>query len=196
MKKVTLKKINTWLIATLASASIIVAASYEAPVDIVKDDDDDDKKNHITIVESRKKQSVVSKTVERIPVVIRMLFMIPMWFAGTLLLKLLEPFKKYLVSALATFIILALIVFLIAKLLFPDLKLKDIFTKKTLIILVVASLIIPLVNFTMSITIDDYLKYVMLTDFIIGIIVLMIILVPLAALKRKISSIMIPDENI
>ena len=86
------------------------------------------------------------------------------------------------------------ICFVIAvKLLFPNMKLSEILTKKNLIVLTVSSLGITIINTYLTITNSDYRKYTLLIRFVIGLMTLTFMLRPFIILKRKIDSIIIPD---
>ncbi|MDO4199134.1 MAG: hypothetical protein Q4D13_09140 [Erysipelotrichaceae bacterium] len=174
----------------VVSASILLGASVENPASLINSNDDD---SHHIVMEDNQKVNVAEAMVHRIPLVIRILLLIPMWFAGNLLLKLLDPFKSFFLSWIMTFIVMVLCFVIAVKLLFPDMKLKDILTKKNIIILLVSSLVISLINQYLIITNSDYRYYSSLIRFVIGLLTLVFMLRPFIILKRKIDSIIIPD---
>lgn len=175
---------------TMVSASILLGAAMEDPYDLINSNDDD---SHHIVIEDKQNISVAEVMVHRIPLIIRVLLLIPMWIAGNLLLKLLDPLKSFFLQWLFTFLIMTICFVVAVKLLFPNMKLSEILTKKNLIILTISSLGITIINTYLTITNSDYRKYTLLIRFVIGLMTLTFMLRPFVILKRKIDSIIIPD---
>jgi len=180
MKDVTKKKIKKTTAATILSASLLVASLNENPKYILSPTDDDN--HHIEYVEedNKKKSSRATFTI------IKAFTLIPLWAIGTILLKLLAPFKSMIITFIVSFLLLSLIIYLIAKWLFPDLSFKDIFNKQTIIIIGVISLIISIANKLLLFS-DKYRNYVIVVDFIVGLLCLLIVLLPIVIFKRKLE---------
>lgn len=189
-KKGLKRKAKIAAATTMVSASILLGAAMEDPYDLINSNDDDS--NHI-VIEDKQNISVVEAMVHRIPLIIRVLFLIPMWIAGNLLLKLLDPLKSFFLQWLFTFLIMTICFVIAVKLLFPNMKLSEILTKKNLIILTISSLGITIINTYLTITNSDYRKYTLLIRFVVGLMTLTFMLRPFIILKRKIDSIIIPD---
>ena len=189
-KKGLKRKAKIAAATTMVSASILLGAAMEDPYDLINSNDDDS--NHI-VIEDKQNISVVEAMIHRIPLIIRVLLLIPMWIAGNLLLKLLDPLKSFFLQWLFTFLIMTVCFVIAVKLLFPNTKLSEILTKKNLIILTISSLGITIINTYLTITNSDYRKYTLLIRFVVGLMTLTFMLRPFIILKRKIDSIIIPD---
>ena len=189
-KKGLKRKAKIAAATTMVSASILLGAAMEDPYDLINSNDDDS--NHI-VIEDKQNISVVEAMIHRIPLIIRVLLLIPMWIAGNLLLKLLDPLKSFFLQWLFTFLIMTICFVVAVKLLFPNMKLSEILTKKNLIILTISSLGITIINTYLTITNSDYRKYTLLIRFVVGLMTLTFMLRPFIILKRKIDSIIIPD---
>ena len=189
-KKRLKQKLKIGAAATIVSASILLGASVEDPSSLIDSSDDDS--NHI-VIEDNQKTGFMETMVHRIPLVIRCLLLIPLWALGNLLIHILNPFKNVFLEFLLTFLVMTFIFVIIMKMLFPDMKLKDILNRKNLIILLLSSLGITVFNRVMIIINEDYRHYVAIFRFSIGIIILSLMLRPFIKLKRKIDSIIIPD---
>lgn len=189
-KKGLKRKAKIAAATTMVSASILLGAAMEDPYDLINSNDDD---SHHIVIEDKQNISVVEAMVHRIPLIIRVLLLIPMWIAGNLLLKLLDPLKSFFLQWLFTFLIMTICFVVAVKLLFPNMKLSEILTKKNLIILTISSLGITIINTYLTITNSDYRKYTLLIRFVVGLMTLTFMLRPFIILKRKIDSIIIPD---
>ena len=189
-KKGLKRKAKIAAATTMVSASILLGAAMEDPYDLINSNDDDS--NHI-VIEDKQNISVVEAMIHRIPLIIRVLLLIPMWIAGNLLLKILDPVKSFFLQWLFTFLVMTVCFVIAVKLLFPNTKLSEILTKKNLIILTISSLGITIINTYLTITNSDYRKYTLLIRFVIGLMTLTFMLRPFIILKRKIDSIIIPD---
>lgn len=193
-KKGLKRKAKIAAATTMVSASILLGAAMEDPYDLINSNDDD---SHHIVIEDKQNISVAEAMVHRIPLIIRVLLLIPMWIAGNLLLKLLDPLKSFFLQWLFTFLIMTICFVVAVKLLFPNMKLSEILTKKNLIILTISSLGITIINTYLTITNSDYRKYTLLIRFVVGLMTLTFMLRPFIILKRKIDSIIIPDlDNI
>ncbi len=189
-KKGLKRKAKIAAATTMVSASILLGAAMEDPYDLINSNDDD---SHHIVIEDKQNISVVEAMVHRIPLIIRVLLLIPMWIAGNLLLKVLDPLKSFFLQWLFTFLVMTICFVIAVKLLFPNMKLSEILTKKNLIILTVSSLGITIINTYLTVTNSDYRKYTLLIRFVIGLMTLTFMLRPFIILKRKIDSIIIPD---
>lgn len=118
--------------------------------------------------------------------ILKSILMLPLWIIGSIILKLLEPLKNFMLSFLFTFIFLCLIVYIISKLLFPNLKFKDIFTKRNILIILISSLLINLARIILPLINKDLLKYSLIIYLLLGLICLLIIMLPLIKLARQV----------
>lgn len=184
------KKAKIAAAATFISASILLGASVEDAATFIDTSDDDS--NHITLHEEQK-VNLPETMVHRIPLVIRALCLIPMWALGNILITLLNPFKNMFLHWLLTFVIMTICFVIAVKILFPNMKLSEILTKKNIIILLVSSFLITAVNEVLVLTNKDYRHYTILIRFVLGLAVLTFMVRPFVILKRKIESIIIPD---
>jgi len=135
------KKIKKALIATTAASSIIINQTFDEPMDIIQQDNDPEVKE---IEETNKEltfKQKVKKMITSLPIVVKIIFVIPLWLVGWLLIIALKKLWAFgfetIVSKVCYWIIVLLVILtilFIAKCIFlPDVKLKDMFNKKTLL---------------------------------------------------------------
>lgn len=199
------KKIKKGLIAGLTSASVLVGSTFDSPQDIINNPtnhtkpvveqyyDQDDQKQESNSKHDELKEKL-KKLIYKIPINIRVYICIPLWFLGTAILTLLDVLLKVVIVPLAHVIInFALHVLLLVaavgicvKLLFPDLPWSKIFNKRTILLILLGSLILSVCDIIMPIFWDKYLFYRNVSKLAIGIIFLLIILRPF--IKKKLEN--------
>lgn len=172
------KRILMAFIAIVASASVSLAGFFSEPaalldreikipsaqVDVLVDDDDDegdeneDRENKESF--SEKARSLIL----RIPLAIRSTIGLAMWCIGWVLIKLvailwigvLAPLLTFLLRTILSFLIFAAVIAAVLKLLFPWLKLRDIFCRKNLILLLIISILFNLLDMMLPLVWDGY----------------------------------------
>ena len=174
------RKIAMGLVALIASASVALAGFFSEPaalldreikipspqVDVLVDDDDDEGDEN---EENEKNEGFSEKTkamILRIPIAVRGTVGIVMWTLGWVLIKLatllwvgvLSPLLGFLLHVLLTFAILAAVVAGVLKLLFPWLRLRDIFNKKNIIFLLIVSVLLNLCDLILPLVWKDYTR--------------------------------------
>jgi len=177
-RKTLKQKLKISSLAALTSATVLTKANN----DLKQLSDRQFETSHIAYIDEYKQAFKFSYVVKSI-------LMIPLWFIGSILLKLLEPLKSFVLSFIFTFVCLCLIVLLIGKLLFPKLKIKDILSLKNILIIMLFSFLINISKYILLIINKDYLKYTILFYFLLGIICLCIVLLPLIRLAKSINNI-------
>ncbi len=175
------KKGNRFLmavVAVVASASVSLAGFFSEPaalldrdiripsaqVDVIVDDNDDEGEEN---EEQQKKEGFSEKVKDlilRIPFAVRSTVGMVLWGIGWVLIKLvtllwvgvLSPVLAFLLRSLLTFLILAALTAAVLKLLFPWLRLKDIFCKKNIIFLFAVSVLMNLMDLILPLFWDKY----------------------------------------
>ena len=167
-------------VALVASASVALAGFFSEPaalldrdiripspsVDVMVDDDDDEGEENGQNEEETSFSEKARSFILRIPWVIRSTVGIAMWSFGWLILKmlsllwigLLSPLLSFLIKCLLTFLLFAAVIAAVLKLLFPWLRLRDIFNMKNLIFLIVVSVLINLCDAVLPLVWEEYSK--------------------------------------
>ena len=182
------------LAAGVASLGFMVASAFSSPTDIlegVRDSEDDE--NNITIINVSKEIKKKGSILEKIPFLIRALVGIPLWFLGTLLIKLvtgvvklvLAPIISFVLAWLFVFLMLLCVILLCLKLLFPNTPIKEFINKNFLITVAICSLAIKAIDLFMNKIVSSYNNYRFLVIFILGLISISIVIVPIVIKKSK-----------
>lgn len=201
MKKNNDKKVVLAFSTLIASFGLFVASAFSSPTDLlenVRNDNDDD---HNLIVEQAIKETKTKSFVESIPYLIRVLIGIPLWFIGTVLIKLvtklfkilLTPIIKFILMWLLLFVALFVVTLIILKILFPDKSLKELISKKMIISLLCSSLAINIIDFVFARIFENYHTYRFLVIFILGLISIVIVIVPLLIKESRRPKLIIDD---
>lgn len=140
------KKAQKTAIAATTAASLFVHNTYDKPLDIIEEayEDEDINDEH----SQKKKSSFKIKSrqlLNTLPLPIRIIFLLPLWSLGWLLMLLLRPIWENLLSGVLSqtsyWIILAAIIFIIivisALIYFPGLPLAKLFNKKTISLILI-----------------------------------------------------------
>ena len=97
------------------------------------------------------------------PSVVRGVVLLPFWAVGKALLSLLSllftamsPFLQFLVGILLNAILLFALFALLLKLLFPNLRLRDLFTKRNILLLAIGSLLLSIADTILRTYWEDY----------------------------------------
>ena len=93
-------------------------------------------------------KNIILNLIYKLPKFIRIIFIVPMWFLGTFisfmlnkLLKLLSPILGLIIDFIVSTLISLLIIVICVKILFPNLSLKKILNKKTILTVVIGNFI-------------------------------------------------------
>ena len=154
------------LVALVASASVALAGFFSEPaalldrdikipspqVDVMVDDDDDEGDENQQNEEETSFREKAKSFILRIPWAIRSTVGVAMWSLGWVILKVLSvlwlgvlsPIVSFLLKCLLTFVLFAVLIAGVLKLLFPWLKLSDIFNKRNIIFLIIVSVLVNL----------------------------------------------------
>lgn len=199
--KKTLKKLGMAIIATITSASVLLSNSFDSPKELLEDinkkdiptaqhyeyslnDTNDLKPNS----HNRFKQLIY-----KIPVKIRMILCIPLWFIGNMLLMLfhalfntlLTPIAYIIITFIIQTIILLSVIAVSIKLLFPDLPWSKILSFKTITFVILGSLLMSAFDFAMIRLWDQYSFYRSISKLILGLIVVTMIMKPFIKKKKQ-----------
>ena len=200
-KKETKKKLATGMIAGVTSASVLLGSAFDSPKDLLERFDDKTE----PLIENYEKITIEDrhpwlgmpfkqKTREfvfKIPVKLRMVLCVPLWIMGNALLFMAELLVKTVLTPLGhlvlgflmqTLILLAIIAVCI-KILFPDMPWSKIFSRKTILSVIIGSLIMSIADAVAPLFWEHYRFYRRLSKLILGSVVILLILKPF--LKKK-----------
>lgn len=97
------------------------------------------------------------------PSVVRGVMLLPFWAAGKVLLSLfslmftaLSPVLQILLGVLLNALLLFGLFAILLKLLFPNLRLRDLFTKRNILILTIGSIVLATADAVLRVTWEDY----------------------------------------
>lgn len=181
------KKKKLIIASTISSIGLLTANLFSSPKEIIKNQTIDN--SHIEIMNNNSYiQS--SSIIDKIPLLFKVLVLIPLWLLGTIVIKALNklllligsPLLRFLIRTLLIFLILLLIIIFILKLLFPNKKLKELITKKLILYTFVGSIVLNIVDLLLSKN-KKYQKIKNTVLLILGIIILLLILKPF--IKKK-----------
>ena len=179
MKKNKKKIIKT--AATISGIGVLIANLFESPKDIINNEPINNA--HIETYKNTKHVNLISRLIEKIPLIFKILVIIPLWIIGSLIIKIFNkllllitsPILKFILRTLIIFIILLIIVLLILKLLFPDKTIKELINKKLIISIFIASLILNITDLILMKN-SKYQKIKTIVLFSIGLLLLLLIL--------------------
>ncbi|MBR2578504.1 MAG: hypothetical protein IKE38_06175, partial [Erysipelotrichaceae bacterium] len=131
------KKIIATLAATITGIGVLVSGAFASPEDVINNELNVDK----AIIETGAKEVKKSSFLDKIPVFLRAVIGVPLWLVGHLIMKLvstllkvtLMPAWKFLIIWLVFFLIVLFIVVICIRILFPDMPLREILTKKLIL---------------------------------------------------------------
>ncbi|MBQ1476938.1 MAG: hypothetical protein IIZ33_02200 [Erysipelotrichaceae bacterium] len=191
------KKASIGILASLTSISVLLGGVFDSPKELVEENhekpvilieniddysedelENEEGKDHTGYKDKLKRQ------IYRIPLRIRMIFCVPLWCLGTMILSLgeflwgslLSPVLNVLLTFLLQTIILMAVIGICVKLLFPDLPWRKIFNKRTLLAVLIGSLIMSLLDAVLPLFWKEYRYYKMLGKFLIGLVILTIVM--------------------
>lgn len=195
------------LVALVASASVALAGFFSEPaalldrdikipspqVDVMVDDDDDEGDENQQNEEETSFREKAKSFILRIPWAIRSTVGVAMWSLGWVILKVLSvlwlgvlsPIVSFLLKCLLTFVLFAVLIAGVLKLLFPWLKLSDIFNKRNIIFLIIVSVLVNLCDLVLPRFWDNYRNVRNIVVFSVYVLVTLIIVVAVTIQVRK-----------
>ena len=199
--KKTLKKLGMAIIATITSASVLLSNSFDSPKELLEDINKKDipTAQHYEYILNDTNDSKPNshnrfkELIYKIPVKIRMISCIPLWFIGNMLLMLfhalfntlLTPIAYMIIGFILQTIILLSVIAVSIKLLFPDLPWSKILSFKTITYVILGSLLMSVFDFVMIRLWDQYSFYRSISKLILGLIVVTIIMKPFIKKKKQ-----------
>ena len=195
------KKIEKGIVAGVTSVSVLLGGTFDSPQDLLNEehvkpkaiieqignlDDDPEQEKHKSVLEEKLRDLIY-----RIPVRIRMFLCVPLWFLGTFLISLsdllintlLAPVGHLILNFILHILLLLAVVGICVKILFPDLPWSKIFNKRTILLVILGSVLLSLCDIFMPMIWEDYKMYRNIAKFFTGLTVILIILRPF--LKKK-----------
>ena len=200
------KKAGIGLLASLTSISVLLGGVFDSPQELVRDNHErpviltenfeDFSEDDLENEEGKEKETAKEKLkrqIYRIPIKIRMIFCVPLWFLGSTLLSLgnflwgslLTPLADIILNFLLQTLLLLIVIGVCVKLLFPDLPWRKIFNKKTLLYVLICSVVMTLLDIFLPLVWKKYKFYRMLGKFLLGLVVLVIVIRPI--IEKKIE---------
>ena len=185
------KKILTLIIGLGTLLGVVSAAKYDNPSELIEDQLEQEKAS--TIEETVKVQTAGMSAIGKVPAIIKSLLLLPFWGVGFIILNLLDkviklvglPLLSFLLSWLFLFLILLIIIVSFIKLLYPNLSLKQIVTKRLVISLLICSLLMTVADRLLLGLYSDYESIRKIIRFVLGFVVL--ICLTFNVIKKKIS---------
>ena len=216
MKKELKRKLLTTTTLVSISSSVLLSSTIDNPNEIINNmnikqnnnieyasiNEDDDIFDDYDQEDSGDFKNIILNLIYKLPKFIRIIFIVPMWFLGTFisfmlnkLLKLLSPILGLIIDFIVSTLISLLIIVICVKILFPNLSLKKILNKKTILTVVIGNFILFILDIIMPHIYPDYTFYRNLFKLIVRTIIIIILLIPFIKLfikKNKKARIIIP----
>ena len=216
MKKELKRKLLTTTTLVSISSSVLLSSTIDNPNEIINNmnikqnknieyasiNEDDDIFDDYDQEDSNDFKNIILNLIYKLPKFIRIIFIVPMWFLGTFisfmlnkLLKLLSPILGLIIDFIVSTLISLLIIVICVKILFPNLSLKKILNKKTILTVVIGNFILFILDIIMPHIYPDYTFYRNLCKLIVRTIIIIILLIPFIKLfikKNKKARIIIP----
>ena len=216
MKKELKRKLLTTTTLVSISSSVLLSSTIDNPNEIINNmnikqnnnieyasiNEDDDIFDDYDQEDSSDFKNIILNLIYKLPKFIRIIFIVPMWFLGTFisfmlnkLLKLLSPILGLIIDFIVSTLISLLIIVICVKILFPNLSLKKILNKKTILTVVIGNFILFILDIIMPHIYPDYTFYRNLFKLIVRTIIIIILLIPFIKLfikKNKKVRIIIP----
>ena len=216
MKKELKRKLLTTTTLVSISSSVLLSSTIDNPNEIINNmnikqnnnieyasiNEDDDIFDDYDQEDSNDFKNIILNLIYKLPKFIRIIFIVPMWFLGTFisfmlnkLLKLLSPILGLIIDFIVSTLISLLIIVICVKILFPNLSLKKILNKKTILTVVIGNFILFILDIIMPHIYPDYTFYRNLFKLIVRTIIIIILLIPFIKLfikKNKKVRIIIP----
>ena len=216
MKKELKRKLLTTTTLVSISSSVLLSSTIDNPNEIINNvnirqnnnveyasiNEDDDIFDDYDQEDNSDFKNIILNLIYKLPKFIRIFFVVPMWFLGTFitfitnkLLKLLSPILGTIIDFIVSTLISLLIIVICVKILFPNLSLKKILNKKTILTVVIGNFILFILDIIMPHIYPDYTFYRNLFKLIVRTIIIIILLIPFIKLfikKNKKARIIIP----
>jgi hypothetical protein len=168
---------------------IVMDIDEYANAEVDDEDDADEEKSSKVGVMARFKQAVLS-----LPSSVRLLIITPLWLIGTALMTLItflwntlfaSPLGAFIASFAIGFAVLTGLFAVTAKVLFPDVPLRDILTKRNVLILAVGAVILSGLDVTMPLFWNKYPAVSFLVKLVFGAGVISVLSLRVKAFSQK-----------
>ena len=210
------KKVMASAAVTTASIGALLGSSFETPEELLKDPNvinppaiveiynnrETSEEIREPVFEDEKKsfKDVVKGFVYRIPVPIRAILCLPLWAIGWLIINALTGLWSHVLTPVfstigdwiltALFILLAVLVG--AKAVFPDLPIKKILNRKTILGTIIGVALLAIIDKVLPLFFSNYMVYRNIAILIGGFIIVAILMIPFLkryAIKHQVASI-------
>ena len=195
------KKLIATLAAAIAGIGVLISGAYDTPDDMFTNNEVSDK-NHIVIEASTSvKEKEKAPLISRIPFLVKAIFAVPLWLLGTIVIELIDkflkitflPLLKYIILWILLFLIIMGIIVLIIKLLFPEMKIRDIITRKMIMTVAAGTLVMLLITILLPMAYKPYENYKYVGLFAMGLVLIVYELYPYVKMKAQ-EPVIIYDE--
>lgn len=190
------KKAQKTAIAATTAASLFVNNTYETPLEIIeKSYEDEDFNEHYNQKKKNFFKVKIKQILYNIPQSIRMVFLLPLWSLGWLLMLVFRPIWENLLVGFASEIgywlilgaILLVIVLVSTLIAFPGLPLSKTFNKKTISLILVLLIVLAISDKLLSLFYPAYSNFKRLVKVISCIFIVIISLVFIHFKTRKLK---------
>ncbi len=203
VKKELKRKLLTTTALVSISSSVLLSSTIDNPNEIINNmnikqnnnieyasiNEDDDILNDYDQENNSDSKNLILNLIYKLPKFIRIIFVVPMWFLGTfisfMINKLLSPILGIIIDFIVSTLISLLIIVICVKILFPNLSLKKILNKKTILTVVISNFILFILDIIMPHIYPDYTFYRNLFKLIVRTIIIIILLIPFIKLFIK-----------
>ena len=195
------KKAAVVSIATAASLGVLLSNTFNSPKDLVNNRLIDEQREDISKIDYEKSRKADAKLqwLEKVPVSIRTCIGIPLWALGNLILSVLtplwtlagQPLLQFVLSWLVTAAVVMCVITLAAKILFPEMPLKKLINKKSIVYSLVGTLVYLIVDKVLAITWKGYRSFKFTLRFVFGLAIVTIALVPF--IRKKMEQLKKPE---
>ncbi|HPX32511.1 MAG TPA: hypothetical protein PLT36_03305 [Erysipelotrichaceae bacterium] len=190
------KKAQKTAIAATTAASLFVNNTYETPLEIIeKSYEDEDFNEHYNQKKKNFFKVKIKQILYNIPQSIRMVFLLPLWSLGWLLMLVFRPIWENLLVGFASEIgywlilgaILLVIVLVSTLIAFPGLPLSKTFNKKTISLILVLLIVLAISDKLLTLFYPAYSNFKRLVKVISCIFIVIISLVFIHFKTRKLK---------
>lgn len=208
-KRKVRRKIVGAAVAMTAAVSVLVAGLFSGPTEILLDPDsgkpsivyqideaDEVEEDSETDEEDKKKKGLFSRIkafIMGLPTVVKCILVLPLWALGFLITQLAKHLLKFILTPLLTALltwlftafILLLVFFILCRLIFPEMKAREILSKQNVLIIYGAAAVCCVLNLVLEKTVEEFAEYEYLYRFLEGLVTELGMLIKTALQRAK-----------
>ena len=195
------KKMAAVSIATVASLGVLLSNTFDNPKDLVGNHIVNEDRRDLTKIDYDKSRTPDSKLawLEKVPVSIRACIGVPLWAIGNAVIAVLSPLwtiagaplLQFVISWLVTAAVALAVITIAAKILFPNLPLKKLVNKKTILYSLIGTLILAILDKVLGRFWKGYRSFKYVMRFAGGLAIITIAMVPF--IRKKVEELRKPQ---